>query len=106
MAAEALSEEHLDVMKALTEIGGVDCAGNCRIRKPGEIHCRSIAETLGISPTRIKEMIQELVRLDLVQRRRLDVGGKRSLTRFTISALGVKTLRIYYERLEEAGISP
>jgi DNA-binding Lrp family transcriptional regulator len=83
------------LLEAIIEKGRVDCSGNCRVRKPGEIHCNVIAAQLQLSPTSVKERIQDLLGMGLILRERVDVGtgtASRIITRFTVSPLGKKTV--------------
>jgi len=105
MDSEILTDQLVDILEGLREMGGVDCSGNCRIRLPGEVHCSSISADLGISPTSVKNKIQDLFHMGLVLRNKKEVtGGSRTVFRFVISPLGEKTLETHHKRLQEEGI--
>jgi predicted ArsR family transcriptional regulator len=100
-----LTLEDVDLLEAIKEVGGLDCSGNCRVRKPGEMHCSTIAGKLGLSPTSVKVRIQDLLRMGLIIRSREDAGRGRIILKFRISPLAERTLEVYHRRLQEEGLS-
>lgn len=87
-----LSQDLLAILRIVKEHGGTDCSGSCHHRRPGEFHCHTVAQMLKISSSGIKERILLLVRLGLMERRRLEKVGEFPLTKFQVTKLGEEIL--------------
>lgn len=87
-----MSEDLVQIMRLILEKGGTDCSGSCHHRKPGEFHCHAVGQDLKISSSGVKERILTLVRMGLLDRKRLDRPGTYALTKFTVSTEGKKVL--------------
>ncbi|MBI5250585.1 MAG: hypothetical protein HY912_13930 [Desulfomonile tiedjei] len=98
---ETLSDDLLCVMKTIRKKGGTDCSGSCHHRKPGEFHCHTIGQDLGISSSGVKERILTLVRMGLLERNKLERQGTFPITRFIVSVKGQEVLSAHGNRDEE-----
>lgn len=92
MLSADLTGDLLTIMRVIQEHGGTDCSGTCHHRKPGELHCHTISQELKISSSGVKERIITLVRMGLLNRRRIGRKGTYPLTRFTLSEEGRRAL--------------
>jgi len=101
MSMEPLSEEHLSVLKVIGDAGGTDCTGTCHHRHPGEFHCHTFGRMLNISSQGVKNRILELLRLGLLQRKRVDRRGSTPLIRFVLTTKGKKILA--YHNVQTSG---
>lgn len=97
MAPERVGEDLLAVMRIVRERGGTDCSGSCHHRKPGEFHCHTISRILRMSSSGVKERILTLVRMGLLQRRRVLREGTYPLTRFELTPEGETILASHTE---------
>lgn len=95
MSSENLSNDLLNILRIIRERGGTDCSGTCHHRKPGEFHCHSIGRDLSISSSGVKERILTLVRMGLLNRRRIDRERTYPLTKFTVSEDGIRVLEAH-----------
>jgi predicted ArsR family transcriptional regulator len=87
-----LSSDLVAIMRLIQDRGGTDCSGTCHHRKPGEFHCHTISRELKISSSGVKERILTLVRMGLLNRRRIERKGTYPLTKFTVSEEGKRAL--------------
>ncbi len=94
MCSADLSSDLLTIMKIIQERGGTDCSGSCHHRKPGEFHCHTISQELKISSSGVKERILTLVRMGLLERRRIEREGTYPITKFTLSEEGRRALEV------------
>lgn len=92
MTRDMLPDDLVVIMRIIRERGGTDCSGTCHHRKPGEFHCHTISQELKISSSGVKERILTLVRLGLLDRRRIPRAGTYPLTKFTVSEEGLRIL--------------
>lgn len=88
MASERVGEDLLAIMRIIGERGGTDCSGTCHHRKPGEFHCHTISQMLRISSSGVKERILTLVRMGLLQRRKIQREGPYPLIKFELTPEG------------------
>jgi DNA-binding MarR family transcriptional regulator len=82
MESQQLSEDLIQIMKVLVEVGGTDCTGTCHHRKPGEFHCHTLGKMLGISSQGVKNRILSLIRMGLLERIRVEREDSTLLVRF------------------------
>ena len=92
MRPEALSDDLVRFMRLVLERGGTDCSGTCHHRKPGEVHCHTLARDLRISSSGVKDRILTLVRMGLLNREKIERPGSYALIKFTVSAEGKRLL--------------
>ncbi|MEW5952921.1 MAG: hypothetical protein AB1815_04075 [Bacillota bacterium] len=55
-----LSLRSLEIMRAIKEHGGFICTGSCMQIKKGQLHCRNLGNMLGMGPSAIWEVINDL----------------------------------------------
>jgi len=86
MPTERLSDDLIAILKVLKERGGTDCTGTCHHRKPGEFHCHTLGNMLNISSQGVKNRLLSLMRMGLVERKRVERPGNSTLIRFLVTA--------------------
>ena len=85
---EKLSEDMLSVLTVIREKGGTDCTGTRHHREAGEFHCHTFARMLNLSSQGVKNRILILLRMGLLQRKRVSRKDRTPLMRFVISHEG------------------
>jgi DNA-binding MarR family transcriptional regulator len=103
MGKDMLSEDLMLILRMIRDKGGTDCSGTCHHRKPGEFHCHTMSQELKISSSGVKERILSLVRMGLLNRRRIERQGTYPLTKFTVSDEGRRILDSCGTRSEISG---
>lgn len=88
MSTEDLREDLCAIMRIIHDRGGTHCSGTCHHRKPGEFHCHLLSQELKISSSGVKERILELVRMGLLDRKKVQRPGTFPVIRFTVSEKG------------------
>lgn len=86
MSTEPLSDDLIAMLRILKEKGGTDCTGTCHHRKPGEFHCHTLGKMISISSQGVKNRLLSLMRMGLVERRRVERPGNSTLIRFIVTA--------------------
>jgi predicted ArsR family transcriptional regulator len=75
------------------EFGSSVCVGTCEHRKPGELHCLNISQTLKISTTGVKNRLRRLVAMGYLNRDRVVRDDGKVMGEYTLSDDGLKLLR-------------
>jgi predicted ArsR family transcriptional regulator len=88
MPTERLSDDMIEILKVLKERGGTDCTGSCHHRKPGEFHCHTLGTMLNISSQGVKNRLLSLMRMGLLERKRVERPGNSTLFRFVVTSEG------------------
>ena len=89
---QQIDDDLLTMLKVLKAEGGTDCTGTCHHRKPGEFHCHVFGKMLNISSQGIKNRLLKLMRMGLVERKRVERPGATLLVRFVVSEAAEKML--------------
>lgn len=79
---QQIDDDLLTMLKVLKDEGGTDCTGTCHHRKPGEFHCHVFGAMLNISSQGVKNRLLKLIRMGLVERKRIERPGGTLLVRF------------------------
>jgi hypothetical protein len=82
---QQIDDDLLTMLKVLKAKGGTDCTGTCHHRKPGEFHCHVFGKMLNISSQGVKNRLLKLMRMGLVERKRIERPGGTLLVRFIVS---------------------
>jgi hypothetical protein len=82
---QQIDDDLLTMLKVLKAEGGTDCTGTCHHRKPGEFHCHVFGKMLNISSQGVKNRLLKLMRMGLVERKRVERPGATLLVRFVVS---------------------
>jgi DNA-binding MarR family transcriptional regulator len=92
MVSNELNDDLMIVLKVIGEKGAMTCAGACERKKVWELHCRDISKILNISPYTIRDRVQALINMGLIERNRAEreVGG--FVTNFTLTSEGEEAL--------------
>jgi hypothetical protein len=90
----------LAVLQIIEQRDGTDCTGTCHHRQPGEFHCHSLAQMIGLSSTGVQVRIRELLRLGFLARRRIKRESGTMLTRFVITDKGRSVLSKFGSLIE------
>lgn len=64
----------LDILKLISERGGMLCTGSCHHQKPGQLHCRQIGKALEMGFSTVWERVNFLIREGLVEREKIEDG--------------------------------
>ncbi len=99
MKSEELSKDLLEIMRVVREKGGTDCSGSCHHRKPGEFHCHTLAQMLGMSSSGIKARLRSLVNMGLMERHRIESRPGNPIVRFVVAPDGEKVLSAHNDGL-------
>jgi len=99
MKPEELREDLLAIMRIVKEKGGTDCSGSCHHRKPGELHCHTLARMVSVSSSGIKERLLNLVHMGLMERHRIEREADTPIVRFMVTSEGEKVLTAHEDRL-------
>ncbi len=105
MTHQELSADLLAILNMIKEKGGTDCSGTCHHRKPGEFHCHVMGPMLKISSQGVKNRILALLRMGLLERRRITRAGALPLIRFVVSPAGEKALALQSDQQHSGGSS-
>lgn len=70
----------LDVLKLISEKGGMLCTGICHAQKPGQIHCRQIGKALEVGFSKVWDSITLFINQELVTRKKVKDGILFALT--------------------------
>jgi hypothetical protein len=89
---QQIDDDLLTMLKVLKAEGGTDCTGTCHHRKPGEFHCHVFGKMLNISSQGVKNRLLKLMRMGLVERKRVERPGATLLVRFVVSEAAEKML--------------
>jgi DNA-binding HxlR family transcriptional regulator len=82
---QPIDDDLLTMLKVLKKEGGTDCTGTCHHRKPGEFHCHVFGRMLNLSSQGIKNRLLKLMRMGLVERKRIERPSATPMVRFTIT---------------------
>ena len=89
---QQIDDDLITMLKVIKEKGGTDCTGTCHHRKPGEFHCHVFGKMLNISSQGVKNRLLKLMRMGLVERKRVERPGATLLVRFVVSEAAEKML--------------
>ncbi|HHU85568.1 MAG: hypothetical protein ACOX86_06290 [Pelotomaculaceae bacterium] len=62
----------LEVLKLISEKGGMLCTGSCHAQKPGQVHCRQIGKALGIGFSKVWDSLTFFINHGLVNRKKVE----------------------------------
>lgn len=79
----------LEILKLLSEKGGMLCTGSCHAQKPGQIHCRQIGKALEIGFSKVWDSLTFFINHGLVLRKRVEGGS----TLFIVTPKGEEVLK-------------
>jgi hypothetical protein len=82
---QPIDDDLLTMLKVLKKEGGTDCTGTCHHRKPGEFHCHVFGRMLKLSSQGIKNRLLKLMRMGLVERKRIERPSASPMVRFTVT---------------------
>lgn len=92
MIVEGLTDDMIAVMSLVKDKGSSVCTGTCEHRLPGELHCLNAAQILHISAAGFKDRLLRLVRMGLLDLRRVKRGDGKVMGQYTVSEEGLKTI--------------
>jgi hypothetical protein len=79
----------LEVLKFISEKGGMLCTGSCHAQKPGQVHCRQIGKALEMGFTKVWDSLTFFINQGMVSRKKID---SRSIL-FTVTPQGEEVLK-------------
>jgi hypothetical protein len=82
---QPIDDDLITMLKVLKKEGGTDCTGTCHHRKPGEFHCHVFGAMLNLSSQGIKNRLLKLMRMGLVERKRIERPSATPMVRFVIT---------------------
>ncbi|OPZ74615.1 MAG: hypothetical protein BWY80_00523 [Firmicutes bacterium ADurb.Bin456] len=80
----------LEVLKLISEKGGMLCTGSCHAQKPGQVHCRQIGKALEMGFSKVWDSLSFFINHGMVNRKKID---SRSVL-FTVTPRGEEVLKI------------
>lgn len=80
------------VLEFIKEHGAMTCAGACERKKHGELHCRDISKLINVSAYSVRDRVQALINLGLIDRHREEREISGFVTKFTLTPEGEKAL--------------
>ncbi len=87
-----LTDDLMGILCLIQHHGASYCAGTCEHRKPGELHCHAMGQALGLSSTGVKNRMQRLIQLGLLDRRRVERADGKVLGCVTLTSAGSRAL--------------
>ncbi|HPZ42993.1 MAG TPA: hypothetical protein PL078_03215 [Bacillota bacterium] len=79
----------LEILKLLSEKGGMLCTGSCHAVKPGQIHCRQIGKILEVGFNKVWDSLTFFINNGLVSRKKFDDKS----TLFIVTPKGEEVLK-------------
>jgi hypothetical protein len=92
MGAENLTDDLVALLHLVKERGCSVCTGACELRLPGELHCFNASQMLHISAQGFKNRLLHLVRMGLLDLRRVKRHDGKVMGQYTLSEEGLKAL--------------
>jgi predicted ArsR family transcriptional regulator len=92
MSTPELPGDRLEIIRLIDAAGSSICVGTCEHRKPGELHCHNIGQTLKISSAGVKRRLRELVQMGYLDRRRVEREDGKVIALYTVSERGLNLL--------------
>jgi hypothetical protein len=92
MGAEDLTADLIELLHLVKEKGQTVCTGACELRHPGELHCFNASQMLHISAQGYKNRLLHLVRMGLLNLRRVKRHDGKVMGQYTLSEEGLKAL--------------
>ena len=63
---------YLEILKHISEKGGMLCTGSCHAQKPGQVHCRQIEKALEMGFNKVWDSLTFFINHGLVSRKKFD----------------------------------
>ena len=95
MGAENLTDDLVALLQLVKQWGASVCTGACEHRHPGELHCFNASQMLHISAQGFKNRLLHLVRMGLLELKRVKRHDGKVMGRYTVSKEGLEALSRY-----------
>jgi hypothetical protein len=92
MSMENLTTDLIDLLQLVKKRGQTVCTGACELRLPGELHCFNASQMLHISAQGYKNRLFHLVRMGLLNLRRVNRHDGKVMGQYTLSEAGLRAL--------------
>lgn len=92
MGAEILTDDLVALLQLVKEEGSSVCTGACELRLPGELHCVNACQMLHVSAQGFKNRLLHLVRLGLLELKRVKRHDGKVMGQYTVSQEGLRAL--------------
>jgi hypothetical protein len=92
MSAEDLTADLIALLDLVRQWGATVCTGACELRRPGELHCFNACQMLHISAQGYKNRLFRLVRMGLLNSRRVKRHDGKVMGQYTLSEAGLRAL--------------
>ena len=92
MNTNGLTKDLVTILHLIKEINALTCAGACERKRGDEIHCRDVTARVNMSGYSVRDKIQTLIRMGLMESYRVEreLGG--FVTKFVLTPDGEKAL--------------